>query len=67
MGRSNAGLGAFGTTKKPSVAATAADESGETVPLVPSKDNAGKRSCLYLTAPRCIDLLINLWGTQGLW
>ena len=41
-GRSTSGLGAFGMTKKPAAAATNVDESGETQPLVPSKENTGK-------------------------
>ena len=43
VGQSNSGLGAFGMTKKPAAAAATADEeSGETQPLVPSKENTGK-------------------------
>ena len=57
MGRSNSGLGAFGTTKKP-VAATATDESGETVPLVPSKDGSGKIASFTLTPQNLQDSVI---------
>ena len=41
VGRASSGLGAFGTTKKPAAAA-ADEESGETQPLMPSKENTGK-------------------------
>lgn len=42
VGRSSPGLGAFGMTKKPAAASNVDDESGETQPLVPSKENTGK-------------------------
>jgi len=38
VGRSSSGLGAFGMTKKPAIDG----ESGESEPLVPSKETTGK-------------------------